>query len=81
LSRLDLAALADSDIRFLLSVEARDPGLAAVVHDLKAYTGPDIRLGLRYADLITQGDDGRVLADLTRISVLEPEDVAGEEAG
>ncbi|MEP6968488.1 MAG: ion channel [Pseudomonadota bacterium] len=81
LSGLDVAGLADSDIRFLLSVEARDPGLAAVVHDLKAYAGPDIRLGMHYADLITQGDDGRILADLTRISVIEPDDVAGEGVG
>lgn len=70
----DAQSLAASDLRLMLSIEARDPGLSAMVYDLKSYAAPDIRVGMRYVDAITQEDDGRTVADLTKIGVIEPDD-------
>ena len=65
----------------MLSIEARDPGLSAMVYDLKSYAAPDIRVGMRYVDAITQEDDGRTVADLTKIGVIEPDDDRGRGVG
>jgi inward rectifier potassium channel len=64
--------LSESDMRLLVSVEAYDPAIGAVVHDLKTYVASDIRLGWRFVDTMTVHDDGLVVADLTRISAIEP---------
>jgi inward rectifier potassium channel len=61
------------DARFFLSLEARDPQLASVVHDIKDYKGSTIRWGMRYADAVSFDEHGRTIADLTRVSLLEPE--------
>jgi inward rectifier potassium channel len=78
LHHYDLAALADSDIRILLSVEARDPELAAMIYDLKTYRAPDILYGRRFVDTILRGGEGRIVVDLTRINCTEPD--GGERA-
>lgn len=67
----DAQKLVDDQIRFVLSVEARDPELAAVVHDLKNYFATDVKFGARFGDAVTPGDDGVLVVDLTRISALE----------
>jgi inward rectifier potassium channel len=71
LHRFDLTAIADTDIRILLSVEARDPELAAMVYDLKTYRSSDILHGRRFVDTILRGDAGRIVVDLTRIHLTE----------
>jgi len=72
---LDAQALAETEMTILLSLEARDPQLAAMVYDMKAYFARDLRPGMRFVDAVTQRD-GRTLADLRRISLVEPEDAA-----
>jgi hypothetical protein len=59
----------------LLSLEARDPQLAAMVYDMKSYFARDIRCGMRFADAVLR-QDGRTVADLTRISLIEADDSA-----
>lgn len=71
LASYDQAKLATDEIRFLVSVEARDPELAAVVHDLKAYAWSDVRFATRFGDAVARQDDGSLIVDLTRISVLD----------
>jgi len=73
----DAARLADADVQLFLTVEARDPALAATVHDLKTYTTTDILFGMRYVDAISLDANRRPIADLTRISLVEPD--IGEE--
>lgn len=65
--------LAASDLVLVLSVEARDPDLAATVFDVHSYRATQIRPGMRYVDAVTQGEDGLTVADLTRLSQIEPD--------
>lgn len=61
------------DVRMFVSLEARDPDLATVVHDLHDYGPSEVLFGMRYADIVTTDEDGRPTADMTRISELEPD--------
>jgi inward rectifier potassium channel len=71
-----------ADARIFFSLEARDPSISAVVYELKSYQPTAVRFGMRYADAISEAEDGTPIADMTRISALEP-DVGGhrEEPG
>jgi len=66
-------SLLDGDVRLFLSVEARDSAISATVHDLKDYRAHDVRFGMKYADAVTVDPDGRTMADLTKISAIEPD--------
>src|SRR5208337_4827552 len=69
----DAEALAAAEVRLFLSVEARDPALAAVVHDLHTYGAGEVAFGMRYVDAVSVDEQGRPLADMTRISQIEPD--------
>ena len=71
LATYDAARMEADEVRFVVSIEARDPELAAVVHDLRTYAAADVRFGVRFGDAITREDDGAIVVDLTRISVLD----------
>ncbi len=58
---------------FFLTFEGRDPALAAQVHDVHQYGAADIAFSHRYVDVVATDAQGRILADLTRISHIEPE--------
>jgi inward rectifier potassium channel len=79
LRRYDLKTIADTEMRILLSLEARDPGLAAMVYDLKTYRAADILYGRRFSDTIIVGGEGRVVVDLTRINLTEPDAAEADE--
>jgi inward rectifier potassium channel len=68
--------LAGSDVRMFVSVEARDPALAAQVHDLKTYPGASVLFGMRYADAVGPDEQGRTVADVRKISLMEPDPAA-----
>ena len=68
----DEARIRAEEIRFVLSIEARDPELAAVVHDLKTYLAANVRFGFKFGDAVTPSSDGPLIVDLTRISALDP---------
>jgi inward rectifier potassium channel len=79
LAGFDAARVAEADVRLLVSVEARDPMLGAMVYDLKSYAPADVRPGMRFVDAISTDEDGLIIADLTRIGEVEP-DPAGAPA-
>ena len=59
--------------QLFVTLEARDPTLAALVHDIRNYRPEDIRFGMRYADAVIIAEDGTPVADLTKIGALEPD--------
>ncbi len=69
----DSERLSRDDTRFFFSLEARDPQLAAVVHDMRTYRGADVCWGMRYADAVSFDEAGRTIADMGRVGLLEPE--------
>jgi inward rectifier potassium channel len=75
LAGLDRASLDQSDMTLILSLEARDPELAAMVYDIKSYAASDIRPGRRFVDAVSRHPKGHIVADLTRISVTEADEV------
>jgi inward rectifier potassium channel len=69
----DAARAIEAQAQVFVTVEARDPTLATVVHDIRSYPPKDIRFGMRYADAMFPEEDGTMVADLTRIGALEPD--------
>ena len=67
----DSARVIKTDARVFVTLEARYPTLATVVHDVRYYAPQDIRFGMRYADPLTTAEDGAPVLDLTRIGALE----------
>jgi len=63
------------------TLEARDPTLAATVHDIRNHAAEDIRFGMRYTDALTTAEDGTPVLDLTRIRELEPDVGDRQEQG
>ena len=47
--------------------------LGADVFDAKTYFATDIVFGMRYADAVSIDEHGRTIADLSRLSLMEPE--------
>jgi inward rectifier potassium channel len=76
----DPAALIDSDIRFYVTLEARDPSLGAIVYDMKDYFPHDVISGVHYRDAI-ETLDGVITLDLARISDVEPDSGASSPNG
>jgi inward rectifier potassium channel len=77
----DAAKIIAADARVFVTVEARDPTLATMVHDLRNYAPGDIRFGMRYVDAVTTAEDGTPVGDLTRIGALEPDVGERQEQG
>jgi inward rectifier potassium channel len=69
----DGARAIEADARVFVTLEARDPTLATMVHDIRYYAPEDIRFGMRYADAVSTAEDGVRVADLRRIGALEPD--------
>ena len=61
----------EDDVRLFLTVEVHDPALGVSVRDLQYYQAEQVAFGMRYADAISRDEQGRTLADLRRISLLE----------
>lgn len=79
----DAARYAATDIRLFASVDAHDRALAADVSDMKDYSTAHVVFGMHYADAVSVDEDGRTIADLRRLSLLEPDeggDVEPDEA-
>jgi inward rectifier potassium channel len=69
----DRARAIAARVQLFVTLEARDPTLAALVHDIRNYAPDDIRFEMRYADAVTIAEDGTPVADLTKIGGLEPD--------
>jgi len=70
---LDAAALIANEANLFVAIEARDPALASVVHDVHTFGPRDVVFGMRYVDVITAEPDGTPMADMTRIGDMEPD--------
>ena len=73
LAGMDREALRRREVRLFLVVTARDPTLAAEVHDIHDYGAEDVAFGMRYAEAVTVDALGRPVADLRLVGTLEPE--------
>jgi inward rectifier potassium channel len=60
-------------LRIMLSISARDPALGAQVHAAQGYRGADIAFGMRYADAVTWDGVDTSVADMRKISAIEPD--------
>ena len=69
----DAARAIAADVQLFVTLEARDPTLAALVHDIRNYGPEDIRFGMRYADAVIIAEDGTPVADLSKIGEMEPD--------
>jgi inward rectifier potassium channel len=69
----DAARAIAARAQLFVILEARDPTLAAVVHDIRNYAPEDIRFGMRYADAVMIAEDGTLVADLAKVGALEPD--------
>jgi inward rectifier potassium channel len=69
----DADTLISTQARLFLTIEARDHALSTQVQDLKHYGAEQIRFGMRFVDMVSQDEAGGVTADLSRISLLEPD--------
>jgi inward rectifier potassium channel len=77
----DAARAIAAKAQVFVALEARDPTLATVVHDIRNYAAEDIRFGMRYTDAMTTAEDGTPVLDLTRIGALEPDAGDRQEQG
>ncbi len=66
--------------RMMLGITARDPSLGAQVYASRAYQASDVALGMRYADAVDWDGHDRSVADLRKISDLEPDPVWPRDA-
>ena len=70
---LDSDALIAGESSVFVTLEARDPTLATVVHELRTYGPHQVEFGVRYLDVISTLPDGTTLADMTLVSATEPD--------
>src|SRR5215469_7120950 len=69
----DAARAIEASAQVFVLLEARDPTVATIIHDIHNYAPKDIRFGMRYADAVTTAADGTPVLDLTKIGALEPD--------
>lgn len=67
----DSESFRDADVRMFLAIEARDLTLDATVRDMRDYPAGSVVFGMRYADAVSIDEQGRTIADLRRIGLLE----------
>jgi inward rectifier potassium channel len=77
----DAAKFSAAGAQLFVGLEARDPTLATLVHEIHDYAPEDIRFGTRYADAISTDDDGTPVADLRKVGALEPDTGERPESG
>lgn len=66
-------SMAADAVRLMLIFEARDPAVSIHVHDLKGFMPQSVAFGMRYKDAVHWDEQGRPVADLARISDIEPD--------
>ena len=73
LRQIDAHALQESALRVMVSITTRDPSLGAQVYAAHTYGAQDIALDMRYTDAITVKGVDHSVADLGKISDMEPD--------
>jgi inward rectifier potassium channel len=57
--------------RVFLTIEARDAAIGAQVHDVHGFAPEQIRFGMRYSDAIQASEAGSLVADISKLSLVE----------
>jgi len=70
---LDPETLEAMEAQFYVTLEAHDTALRATVQDVRTYSHVDLAHGMRYVMAITRNESGRPVADLSKLSALEPD--------
>ena len=68
---LTSADLKEHQMRIFVAVEARDAALGALVQDLGGFEHDQVLFGARYADAVSIDEQGRTIADMARLSLVE----------
>jgi inward rectifier potassium channel len=79
LADYDAERFKERDARLVLTIEARDHTIGAAIHDMRIYTADEVLFGMHYAEAVTLDDQLRPVADLTRLSLVEPDPSAQPE--
>ena len=79
LTDYDAERFNECDARLFLTIEALDHALGTAIHDMHVYTADEVSFGMHYADAVTIDDQLRPVADLTRLSLVEPDPPAQPE--
>lgn len=69
----DAALMQQVGARLFVIFEARDHALATTVYDVNDYRPEEILFGMRYQDSISTDEHGTTVADLNKLSAIEPE--------
>ena len=69
----DAQRMAAVAMRLFVVFEARDHALAATVYDVHDYRADEILFGMRYQDSISTDEHGTTVADLNKLSLIEPD--------
>lgn len=67
---LSAAEIEDSDMLFTLAISGLDDTVMQHVHARKSWRGPDIAFGQRFADIISNADDGHLVLDYRKFDEL-----------
>lgn len=76
LAAYDAARFKEEDARLFLTIEARDHAIGALIHDMRIYSADEVLFGMHYAEAVTVDDQRRPVADLSRLSHVEPDSSA-----
>jgi inward rectifier potassium channel len=57
--------------RVFLTIEARDAAIGAQVHDVFGFEPEQIRFGMRYSDVVLPDGTGGLVADISKLSLME----------
>lgn len=79
----DLAATAPevADLRFFLTLTARDPSMGQEVSDVHTFDGSNLAFGMRYVDAVKRVGNSHVVADYALLSEVEPSDAPAAADG
>ena len=78
---LDETKAIEMQVQVFVMIEARDPTLATLVHDMRNYNPEDFRFGMRYAKAIVSQDGDMPVVDVSKIGELEPDNGDSVEEG
>jgi inward rectifier potassium channel len=70
----DATRFKEDDARLFLTIEARDHAIGTPIHDMRVYTVDEVVFGMHYAEAVTVDDQRRPVADLSRLSLIEPDE-------
>ena len=59
-----------ADLRLFVMVRGHDPAIGQTVADSRTFSGADIRFGMRYVDAVSRDENGRIVADYSRLGTI-----------